>query len=411
MSPAARAIHGRRKGSLAWYLLGVVVIASLTGFNAWWYWRDSRPLPDLNTVSDWIRRDQYARAEPILREHLRRSPDDGEARMTLARVLAGRGDLLGCARQLHEVPFWWPTKADALLREGQSYIKIDRAKDAEASWLNLIRDDPLHPVPAELFQDACQELLKIYAIEDRWEDAYPVIWTAFDHASPIDQPVLLAMRIRPELERVAPKESIEVIRRYVAAAADDWEAIRALARAEKALGNPAEAARHFQEILKGRPDDVQAWRDYLAMLLEQGDMDSFLDLLGKAPASADTEPEIWMFRGMAHEKTGDWQAAAELFQKAIDLDPTIPKYYYRLAMAEERLGLRKQALAHRERTKEMNEARADLLSAYKDYFAAQTPGNATAPDLATACRHLASISEKLGWARAAQAWYRLAMSR
>ena len=169
----------------------------------------------------------------------------------LARVLAGRGDLLGCARQLHEVPFWWPSKAEALLREGQSYIKLDRAKDAEAAWLELIKDDPLHPVTADLFQDACQELLKIYAIEDRWEDAYPVIWAAYDHASPVDQPVLLTMRMRPELERVSPKESIEILRRYVAAASDDWEAIRALANAEKALGRQAEAAHHFHEILQG----------------------------------------------------------------------------------------------------------------------------------------------------------------
>ena len=76
-----------------------------------------------------------ARVEPILREHLRRSPHDGEARMMLARALAGRGDLLGCARQLHEVPFWSPRKAEALFREGQSYLKIDRAKDAEDAWL------------------------------------------------------------------------------------------------------------------------------------------------------------------------------------------------------------------------------------------------------------------------------------
>jgi tetratricopeptide (TPR) repeat protein len=406
----AAAMTGRRRGALAWNLLAAGVIASLVGFNAWWYWRDSRPLADLPTVSDWMRREQFARAEPVLREHLRRSPHDGEARMMLARVLAGRGDPLGCARQLHEVPFWWPAKAEALLREGQSYIKIDRARDAESAWLELIKDDPLHPVAADLFQDACQELLKIYAIEDRWEDAYPVMWTAYDHASPIDQPVLLAMRMRPELERVAPKESIEIIRRYVAAAPDDWEARRALAQAEKALGRPAEAASQFQEILKGRPDDVRAWRDYLAMLLDQGDFDAFLDLLNRPPKSADTEPETWMFRGVAREKAGDWQAAAGFFQKAIDLDPTVPKYYYRLGMAEERLGLRKQAIAHRERTKVMNEARGKLSAAYSDYFAAQAPAKSASPDLATACRHLGSICETLGWARAAQAWNRLAIS-
>ena len=402
--------RARRAGTLAGNLIGLCVIVIVAAFNAWWYWRDNRPLPDLKTVSDWMRREQYAEVETILREHLRRSPYDAEMRMMLARALAGRGDLLGCARQLHEVPVWSPVRAEALFREGQSYIKIDRAKGAEAAWLELIKDDPLHPVADDLFQDACQELLKIYAIEDRWEDAFPVMWTAYDHAAPVDHAALLTMRMRPELERVAPKESIEVIKRYVAAAADDWEALRALAHAELALGRPAEAARHFQECLKGRPDDVRAWRDHLAMLLEQGDMDSFSALLDQPPKSADTEPETWMFRGVACEKTRDWKSASELFGKAIDLNPTVPKYYYRLAMAEQRLGLREQALAHLERTKAMNEARAQLPAAYADYFAARKPGHPGSPTMAAACRHLGSICKTLGWARAAQAWNRLAIS-
>jgi tetratricopeptide (TPR) repeat protein len=403
-------VRSHRTGSLVWKLLGLCVIASLSGFNAWWYWRETRALPDLQTVLDWMQHEQYAQAELVLREHLQQSPYDGELRMMLARALAGRGDLLSCAQQLHEVSFWWPGKAEALYREGQSYIKMDRAKDAEASWLELIKDDPLHPVPADLFQDACQELLKIYAIEDRWEDAYPVMWTAYDHAATVDHAALLAMRMRPELERIAPKESIEVIKRYVAAAADDWEALRALANAEEALGRPAEAARHFQECLKGRPDDIRAWRDYLAMLLQQGDTDSFLVLLEQAPKLADTEAETWMFRGVASEKAKDWQAASEHFRKAIELNPTVPKYYYRLAMAEERLGLRTQALAHLERTKAMNNARAQLTAAYAAFFAAQKPGHPGAPDFAAACRHLGSICETMGWSRVAQAWNRLAIS-
>ena len=107
-------------------------------------------------------------------------------------------------------------------------MMIDRAENAEAAWLELINDDPLHPVDPDLFHDACQELLQLYAVEDRWEDAYPVIWTAYDRGDPSDRPVMLTMRMRPELERITPKESITVLKRYVTAAADDWEALRAL---------------------------------------------------------------------------------------------------------------------------------------------------------------------------------------
>jgi tetratricopeptide (TPR) repeat protein len=404
------AAPGLRKSSLAWKLAGSCLLACLLAFNVWWYWRDNRPLPALKTVSSWIGREQSVQAEWALREHVRRSPHDGEARMTLARALAARGDLLGCARQLHAVPSWWPQKSEALLREGQSNLQIDRAKDAEAAWLEAIKVDPLHPVSSDVFHDATQELLKLYAFEDRWEDAYPIMWTAYDRAAPVDRPVLLAMRLRPELERVSQKETLGLLRRYVAADAADWEALRALAKAEHALGLHAEAAQHFQACLKGRPDDVRAWRDYLTTLLDQGDLDAFLALLAKAPRSAESEPETWMFRGVASEKAGDWHAAALHLRKAIELNPYVPKYYYRLAMAEERLGLRDQALAHRKRTKEMNEARAQLRSAYADFFAATAPAKSGTAAMGAACKHLASICETLGWARAAQACSRLAIS-
>jgi tetratricopeptide (TPR) repeat protein len=390
-----------------WKLVGVCLLASLSGFNAWWYWRDTRPLPALNTISDWISQERYLEAEPALREHLRRSPHDVEARIMLAKALAGRGDLPACASQLHQVPYWSPRKPEALYREGQSYFEIDRAKDAEAAWLELIKDDPLHPLAPEILHDACQSLLKLYAIEDRWEDAYPVMWTAYDHAAAIDRPDLLAMRMRPELERIAPKESVSVLERYVATASDDWEALRALARAEAALGQSAEAVRHFEACLKGRPDDVRAWRDYLTMLLDQGDLDPFLAVLRNAPKSADSEPETWLFRGVAAEKAGDLPAAAEFYRKAIELNPYGPKYYYRLAMAEERLGFREEAFAHRKRSKEMNEARSQLPAAYADYFAATEADQTASPNLAAAYKHLASICETLGWSRAAQAWDRL----
>jgi tetratricopeptide (TPR) repeat protein len=396
-----------RRGSLVRELIGGCIIVFLSGFNVWWYWRDGRSLPDLGTVSGWMRGGQYVQAESALREHLRRAPHNGEARMMLARVLAGRGDLLGCARQLHEIPFWSPRKAEALLREGQSYFKIDRAKDAEAAWLNAMRVDPLHPIAPDLLYDVCQELLKLYAIEDRWEDAYPVIWTAYDHGSPSDQPVLLAMRIRPELERVAPTETIEILRRFVAAAPDDWEALRALARAEQALGNPTEAARLFQVCLEASPDNFRAWRDKLAMFLEDGDQDAFLALLEKPPKSAESEHETWMFRAIAGESGRDLQAAAKYFRKAIELNPFVSKYYYRLAMVEQRLGLHEVAKSHRARTKEMNEARAQLATAYSDYFDMSERTNDD-PTKAAVCKHITSICETLGWSRAAQGWSRLA---
>jgi hypothetical protein len=92
-------------------LLGI----GLLGFNLWWYWRDTRPVADMATISGWMAREQYTLAETALRERLRRSPHDGDAHTTLAKVLAARGDLPGCITQLRLVPPWWPTKPEATI--------------------------------------------------------------------------------------------------------------------------------------------------------------------------------------------------------------------------------------------------------------------------------------------------------
>ena len=88
-----------------------------------------------------------------------------------------------------------------------------------------------------------------------------------------------------------------------------------------------------------------------------------------------------MYRGVASEKSGDWQAAAQHFRKAIELNPAVPKYYYRLSVAELRLGLPAAAATHRQRTKEMNDARWRLMAYYSAFFVAKAKGNAGLEEL------------------------------
>lgn len=408
-APSRRAPNRRRRAAL-WSAVLAILVAGMAGWNAWWYWRDTQPLANLKTISDWLKHKQYDQAEPALRERLRRSPHDGEARITLARVLAARGDLAGCARQLHEVPSWWPKKAEALYREGSVYLMLDRAKDAESAWLAVVKDDPLHPVSPDIFHDAGLELLKLYATEDRWEDAGLVLWRAYDEATPDDRVTLLTWRLRSELERVAPLESIPRLQRYVTAAPDDWEALRALARAEQAVGRSDEAERHFQALLKGRPEDPRAWRDYLAMIHERGDRAAFSATIARVPKGAESEPEIWKFRGMAREQAGDLIGAAEDYRQAIERNPNVIEYHYRLALAEGRLNHSEQAALHRERAQRLREARAQLPKLYGDFLDAQAGRKTGGPDLATSMGNLASACETLGFVRAAEAWSQLAKS-
>jgi tetratricopeptide (TPR) repeat protein len=392
------------------------LFAGLIPFNAWWYWRDTRPLADRTAIEGWISRLEYDRAEIALRERLRRAPHEVEARLSLARMLAARGDLLTCARELHRVPYWSSRKPDALFREAQAYLAADHAREAEAALLVILDDDPLHRPDPGIYHDASQELLKIYAAEDRWEDAYGIIWKAYDHASPPDRPLVLTMRLRCELERVAQSETIKLLRRYIAADPADFEALRALAKAELALGERAEAVRDMEACLRARPEDPRPWRDYLTMLQTLGEQDAFDATMARVPPSAETEPEIWIFRGQAKERAGNWQAAEEDYRKALELNPNLNNAHYRLSVIQERQGRREQAAAHRKRWQDLRDARTRLPQAAQDYQNALAAASGPEPrpsaiaNLRASCRRLASLCSTLGWARAAEAFNQVAAS-
>src|SRR5262249_12398969 len=157
---------------------------------------DHRPVSALATVTRWVNQGRTAEAEGALGEWLRRSPHDGEALAMLARVQASRGDLLGCARTLHKVPFWWPTKGAALFMEGQAFKMVDRMADAEAAWSELAAMDPLHPMPEVLTSKAVLELMEVYALEGRWEEAHKLLWKAYREAEPGERERYLVMRMR-----------------------------------------------------------------------------------------------------------------------------------------------------------------------------------------------------------------------
>jgi len=416
VAPAIRASFGpdpaaRRRASSLWTLTLLVTGLILGGiaFYVWWYWRDTRPLADLRVIEIWIGNREYGLAGKELREHLRRAPHDGAARMMLARVLAALGNLAGCTCELHQVPNWWPQKAEALYREGQAYLLLNRARDAEAALLAVIGADLLHPADSAVFHDASQELLSLYATENRWDDAHVILWKVYDRATPAYRPTVLARRIQSELERIAPTESVRLLSRYVAADPADWEARRALANAELALGRRSEALRDMRDCLDARPEDARVWRDYLTMLQSLGELDAFNAVLALAPAIAETEPDLWIFRGQARERAADWATAAAHYRQALQLNPNLLNAHYRLATIEGRLGHSAQAAAHRKRWQKLHEARGELREAFAVYFDVQQRLPNDSPELLASLKRLASICQTLGWSRAAEGWSRLAV--
>ncbi|MDR3632196.1 MAG: tetratricopeptide repeat protein [Isosphaeraceae bacterium] len=398
------AVSASPANRLRWAALLAFVLGA-AGINGYWYWRDREPSVSLGTVSQWIRAKRIAEAEAALNAHLRRHPHDADARLLLARALAAREDIAGCARELLRVPKWSPLRAEALLRAGESLLATGRAREAESALAGVIKGDPHHAPSRPVFQEACKDLFELYATEDRRDDAQALIWKAVDEGASSDRLPLLEVRTRSETERASSTDARPILRRHVAADPADTEALRALARAELAHGQRYKAREYLSACVRAHPDDPGVWRDYLAALWNPGDQRAFLAAVQRLPKSADSDPEVLHFRGLAHEEGGNWAKARDSYREALERNPFVAELYERLAQVEERLGETQKAVEHQRRAESLRAARKELSDAYAAYrnAVAQLP-KASEVELDPIIKRIVTACETLGLSRMATAW-------
>jgi len=378
----------------------------LAGLNAWWAWGDW-PSPSMKTIEALIARGRTVEAERDLAERLRRSRNDGDARMKRARLLVRRGDTLGGALELHQVPDWWPIRGEASFLEGQSFKRAGRARDAEAAWKACLADDPLHPLPSTMFHGAAKELVTLYVLEGRLDEARAVLWRAYDEATPVERPGLLATRVRLELERIDHAEAVERLRFYLKADPDDLDARRALGVEEHATGDEAASDRDLETCLKARPDDLPTWRAVLDIRQERGDADGFSEAIARLPKTFGGDARLCLYEAIARQRSGDAAGALAGFRRAAVLAPNDPEILYKLGQAELAEGLAEQGRSHVVRTREIHAASEALKDDYQAILEQLARSPRDEAGYRSAIQRVAATCRTLGWTREADAWLAL----
>jgi tetratricopeptide (TPR) repeat protein len=378
--------------------------------NLWRLWSDLRPVPELRVAQGLIDGRKDREAETALREILDRSPDHGQARLMLAKLLGKRNDQLGCARELGRIPYWWPGKREAGFYEGEAYRQCDMLRTAERAFRSCTTDDPLRPIAPKLLIEASSQLIEIYAFEERWDDAVEVVWNAFGQSTPAEQPTILGMRIRLMLERMAPESVAPRMRAILTVDDGDIDARRALARAELALRHDEEADREIARCLQAEPGNFLVWRDWVRMLEIRGDNTAMAAALDRLPRKRQVckDAEFWEYLGLARQAKGDLAGAAEALRRAVELKPYSPTSVYRLATVEQRMGEVKLAAEHRKRSTVIRESLDKLTNAYLDYMDLMDAKSSTTTERRNAGAKVAELFEKLGMAREAKVWKEIA---
>ena len=251
--PRSRSRWLARLGNVAfWGLVLVLITLNLDRARNLW--------PPLGppAITRLIERNQGDAAESALRDRLRRNPFEGDSRLSLAQLVRRRGDMAAAARELRQVPAWWPTKPEALWLEGQTALAAGLAVEAEAAWRACLRDDPLHPTPPRTFSAAANELIGLLNLEGRQVEAIALLETIHQGSAPEDRPPILRMiadlRSRGTRFPTDPA-ALATLERCAGADPEDVAARLALAGAARSAGRWDDALRWVEAALAIRPDD------------------------------------------------------------------------------------------------------------------------------------------------------------
>ena len=400
----------RRRGKVLRRLLFAAMLVVLVALNAGWIVTD-RVAPAMKGIDASINSGRFDEAERALRWRLRWSPGDGDARMKLARLMVKRGDNLGGARQLHEVPFWWPAKREATFLESQAFKQVARGRDAEAALQACLVDDPFHPIPPRMFHGAAKDLVAFYVLEGRQDEAREVLWRAFEEATPEEKPGVLATRVRLELERIDHAEAVGRLRDYLGADPDDPDARRALALEEHTTGDEAAADRDLATCLRARPDDTLAWRAKLEILNDRGDVEGLHEAVTRLPKAAERDARVCLYRGIDLQRRDDQAGALGAFRRAAELAPADAEILYKLGMAELAAGRAQTGKDHVARSRQLHQAFGTLRDGYQVFLAQSRKNPRDESAYRSAVETLAESCRTYGWLREADAWRSLLARR
>lgn len=116
------------------------------------------------------------------------------------------------------------------------------------------------------------------------------------------------------------------------------DSLLALAVAHEQLGQEAEAMAALERVAELGSDQAGIYRELADLYLRNGEIDKAREMLAKLEELGAADPMILYNIGAERFNANDFQTAAELFEEAVEIDPTFAEGFLRLGYARLNLG-------------------------------------------------------------------------
>ena len=135
---------------------------------------------------------------------------------------------------------------------------------------------------------------------------------------PFEQKLIQAARLAKDGQS---EESVRLLEDLIKSRPGLTRAYAQLAELQYALGRKDAHLRVLEQGALANPGDFTMVSAYGVALVEYGDFARGIDVLGRAVALFDQDPEVWGSLAEAYWKTGEFEKADEDFRKALSLAP------------------------------------------------------------------------------------------
>ena len=248
-------------------------------------------------------------------------PDDRNVLHLQVQAALGRGEPAVAARLLARVPSSAPDAVEARLAQGRLLMEAFLPREAEAAFRDCLRLDPE--------ADAARlALIAILAVQRRSRDYEAEAWALFDRGG---EP-LKALRLLAQAGPAIPPDTFtrsadlgDVLRRCLAADADDPHTRLALAHFERGRGRIDEALRLLEPCLRDPPSSPEAVLEWAACLLDEGEVDRLRPLFEDPADSLRGLASFWLLRGEWARRQGLEDDAARQLPRGHPARPSLPR--------------------------------------------------------------------------------------
>ncbi|MFC2168446.1 sulfatase-like hydrolase/transferase [Acidobacteriota bacterium] len=127
-------------------------------------------------------------------------------------------------------------------------------------------------------------------------------------------------------------ESIQLLNEIIAVRKDFAQAYLYLYNIFIAQDQKEKVIEILERGLTNNPETYHIISTYGIFLVREEQFDLGIDILQRALAILDFDPEVWHYMGFAHSRKGEDQKALEYFGNSLSLDDSDPMVYYNLGM-------------------------------------------------------------------------------